>query len=69
MIIGMIIVTTILLIVSVFELLQIKMLWNELNNKRQSTKELEEVLDIHTKWLNNMSDEIRYYTNILTRLP
>lgn len=67
--IGLIILCVMLCMVSVFELLQIKMLWNELQAKQDSNKEVKEVLDIHTKWLNNMSDELREYTRILSRLP
>ena len=67
--IGLIILCCMLTCVSVFELLQIKMLWNEMQSKRYDNKELEQRIDIQAKWLKNMSDELREYTRVLSRLP
>ena len=67
--ISLIIAVTMLACVCVFELVQIKLLWQEVKAKRKTEKETAEIVDIHTRWLNNMSDEMRECTKVLAKLP
>ena len=70
--ISLLILVFMLIATSVFMLMQIRMLWKELDNKRMDNKETKEIVDIHTKWLNSIRDELRdlrEYRKIIRRLP
>lgn len=67
--ISLLILAFMLIATSVFMLMQIRMLWRELDNKKLDNKETKEIVDIHTKWLNSLRDELRDYRTILRRLP
>ena len=70
--ISLLVLVVFLIVTTGFELMQIKMLWNELQHKKHDNKELEEIVDLHSKWLNTMKDEIREirdYKALMRRLP
>ena len=72
-----------LIAATAFELLQIKVLWEQVQTKRATEKELADKVDDHTKWLKQMSDEVidinkrwqdmskevREYGEVMRRLP